>query len=85
MELKAKFHLQIDKNEHPGWRYAEEEIVSWMNCIHSNTSSELLQAQAIANVNFVLQKLSNPALRKLVRNQSGLLIIHRTSLKETYL
>ena len=87
LEIK-KISLRIIQTEHPGLWYAEERIDLWTNCISQiqDTISPVRKyyrnKQLQKKVNLVLQNWNNPALKKLVRDHSGLLLIQCTFRKE---
>ena len=83
--LKSKFHLQIIQNEHLGLWYVEARIDLWTRNISqiqetiSAGRNEFRNKQSQQKVNLVLQNWSHPSLRKLMRDQSGLLLIQHPS------
>ena len=73
VELKFRFFPRQRKSEHRGWWCAEEKTATWRSYISiiQTTSPQVLdyfwREPLQKNVNFVVQRLSNPASRKLMR------------------
>ena len=91
MDLKFRFNLWRIQVEHLGLWYVEVRIDSWTSCISeiqdtiSPVQNYLRNERLQKKMDLVPQSWSNPAPRKLVRGNSGVLRIQCATQKKSFL